>query len=129
VTINRGSIPWGLIHPKNSRDSHAIHPNRSLSTLEGSEARAPPPGQCRWRPEGRRYPEKSLKERLRFIPDAVNTVDVVTSTPTSSTAMDTTTAGIRPNLIYSALVNVLEMISFGLVILVKSVLSFIRFIN
>ena len=43
--------------------------------------------------------------------------------------MDTTTAGIRPNLIYSALVNVLEMISFGLVILVKSVLSFVRFIN
>ena len=97
--------------------------------LEGSEARAPRPGQCRWRPEGRRYPEKSLKERLRFIPDAVNTVDVVTSTPTSSTAMDTTTAGIRLNLIYSTLVNVLEMISFGLVILVKSVLSFIRFIN
>ena len=113
----------GFDHPKNSRDSHAIHPNRSLSTLEGSEARAPRPGQCRWRPEGRRYPEKSLKECLRFIPD------VVTSTPTSNTAMDTTTAGIRLNLIYSALVNVLEMISFGLVILVKSVLSFVRFIN
>ena len=58
----------GFDSSKNSRDSHAIHPNRSLSTLEGSEARAPRPGQCRWRPEGRRYPEKSLKERLRFIP-------------------------------------------------------------
>ena len=58
-------------------------------------------------------------------PDAVNTVDVVTSTPTSSDAMDTTTAGIRPNLIHSALVNVLGMIYFGLVILVKSVLSFL----
>jgi len=49
-------------------------------------------------------------ERLRYIPDAVNTVDVVTSTPTSSDAMDATTAGIRPNLIYSASVIVLEMI-------------------
>ena len=97
--------------------------------MEGSETRAPPPGQCRWRPEGRRYTARTLKERLRFIPDAVNTVDVVTSTPTSSTAMDTTTAGIRLNLIYSALVNVLEMISFGLVILVKLVLSFVKFIN
>ena len=116
----------GFDSSQNSRDSHAIHPNRSLSTLEGSEARAPRPGQCRWRPEGRRYPERSLKERLRYIPDSAL---VVTSTPTSSTAMDTTTAGIRSNLIYSALVNVLKMISFGLVILVKSVLSFVRFIN
>jgi len=64
---------------------------------------------------------------LRYIPDAVNTVDVVTSTPTSRDAMDTTTACIRPNLIYSASVNVLEMIFFGLVILIKSVLSFVRF--
>ena len=95
--------------------------------MEGSEARAPPPGQCRWRLEGRRYTARTLKEWLRYIPDAVNTVDVVTSTPTSRDAMDTTTAGIRPNLIYSASVNVLEMIFFGLVILVKSVLSFVRF--
>ena len=51
-----------------------------------------------------------LKERLRYIPDAVNTVYVVTPTPTSSSAMDTTTAGIEPNLIYFALVNVLGMI-------------------
>ena len=101
----------GFDSSENSRDSHAIHPNRSLSTLEGSEARAPRPGQCRWRPEGHRYHEKSLKERLRFIPDAVNTVDVVTSTPTSRVARDTTTASIRPNLIYSASVNVLRLSS------------------
>ena len=74
--------------------------------------RAPPLGQCQWRPEGRRYTARTLKERLRYIPDAVNTVDVVTPTPTSSSAMDTTTAGIEPNLIYSALVNVLEMIFY-----------------
>ena len=43
--------------------------------------------------------------------------------------MDTTTAGIEPNLIYSASVNVLGMIYFGLVILLsKSVLSSVSFI-
>ena len=57
-----------------------------------------------WRPEGRRYPEKSLKERLRFIPDAVNTVDVVTTASTPTSAMDTTTAGIDRTF-DSALVN------------------------
>ena len=117
----RGSTP-GLV------TYHFSTTHRSIRALEGSEARAPPPGQCRWRPEGRRYTARTLKERLRYILDAVNTVDVVTSTPTFSDAMDTTTAGIRPNLIYSASVNVLEMIFFGLVILVKSVLSFVRFI-
>ena len=93
--------------------------HRSIRALEGSEARAPPPGQCRWRPEGRRYTARTLKEHLRYIPDVVNTVDVVTPTPTSSSTMDTTTAGIEPNLIHSALVSVLGMIYFGLVILVN----------
>ena len=68
-----------------------------------------------------------LKERLCFIPDAVNTIDVVTTASTPTSAMDTTTAGIEPNLIYSTSVNVLEMIFFGLMILVKSVLSPVRF--
>ena len=86
--------------------------HRSIRALEVSETRAPPPGQCRWRPEGRRYTARTLKERLRFIPDAVNTIDVVTTTSTPTSAMDTTTAGIEPNLIYSALVNVLEMIFY-----------------
>ena len=113
----------------NPRVSNLIYSTTTdpSEALEGSEARVPPPGQCRWRPEGRRYTARTLKERLRYIPDAVNTVYVVMSTPTSRDVMDTTTAGIRPNLIYSASVNVLEMIFFGLVILVKSVLSFVRF--
>ena len=85
--------------------------------------RVPRPGQCWWRPEGRRYTARTLKERLRYIPDAVNTIDVVTPTPTSSSAMDTTTAGIEPNLIDSALVNVLGVIYFGLVILVSLVFA------
>uniref|UniRef100_A0A0E0K0W1 Uncharacterized protein n=1 Tax=Oryza punctata TaxID=4537 RepID=A0A0E0K0W1_ORYPU len=38
--------------------------------LSRSEARAPRPGQCRWRPEGHRYPKKTLKERLRYVPDS-----------------------------------------------------------
>ena len=80
----------GFDSSKNSRDSHAIHPNRSLSTLEGSEARAPRPRQCRWRPEGRRYPERSLKERLRYIPDSALVVDHITTAPTT---MDATAAG------------------------------------
>ena len=84
--------------------------HRLIRALEGSEARAPPPGQCRWRPEGRRYTARTLKERLRYIPDAVNTVDVVTTASTPTSAMDTTTASIEPNLIYSASVNVLGMI-------------------
>ena len=83
--------------------------------------RVPRPGQCRWRPEGRRYPERTLKERLRYVPDTVHAVDDVTPTPTSSGAMNTTTAGIEPNLIDSALVNVLGVIYFGLVILVSQV--------
>ena len=82
--------------------------------------RVPRPGQCWWRPEGRRYPERTLKERLRYVPD---TVHDVTPTPTSSGAMNTTTAGIEPNLIDSALVNVLGVIYFGLVILVSQVHS------
>ncbi|KAF8749605.1 hypothetical protein HU200_012623 [Digitaria exilis] len=51
-------------------------------------------GQCRWHPEGRRYPAKSLKERLRYIPDAVHAIDFVSSAPTSVNDMDTTSAGI-----------------------------------
>ena len=84
----------GFDSSQNSRDSHAIHPNRSLSTLEGSEARAPRPGQCRWRPEGRRYPERSLKERLRYVPDSALVVNDITPAPAT---MDATAAGTRPN--------------------------------
>ena len=85
----------GFDSSQNSRDSHAIHPNRSLSTLEGSEARAPRPGQCRWRPEGRRYPERSLKERLRYVPDSALVINDITPAPTT---MDATAAGTGPNL-------------------------------
>ncbi|KAF8731970.1 hypothetical protein HU200_015920 [Digitaria exilis] len=42
----------------------------------------------------RRYPAKSLKERLRYIPDAVHAIDFVSSAPTSIDDMDTTSAGI-----------------------------------
>ena len=55
---------------------------------------------------------RTLKERLRFIPDAVNIIDVVTTASTPTSIMDTTTAGIEPNLIYFALVNVLGMIFY-----------------
>ncbi|XP_039815355.1 uncharacterized protein LOC120678290 [Panicum virgatum] len=47
-----------------------------------------------------------LKECLRYIPNAVNTVDVVTSTPTSSDAMDTTTAVTNVNVVASYLNNI-----------------------
>ena len=52
----------------------------------------------------------TLKEHLRYIPNAVNTVNVVTTASTPTSTMDTTTAGIEPNLIYSTSVNVLGMI-------------------
>uniref|UniRef100_A0A0D9X2A5 Uncharacterized protein n=1 Tax=Leersia perrieri TaxID=77586 RepID=A0A0D9X2A5_9ORYZ len=42
------------------------------------EVRAPRPGQCRWRPEGRRYPERTLKDRLRYTnPDIALAVEFV----------------------------------------------------
>ena len=83
--------------------------------------RAPPLGQCRWRPEGRCYPKRTLKECLRYIPNAVHAIDDVTTTSTPTSAMDATTAGIGPNLIHSALVDVLDVIYFGLVFLVSQV--------
>ena len=67
---------------------------RRVSGSEGSEARAPRLGQCRWRPEGRRYPERSLKERLRYVPDSALVVNDITPAPTT---MDTTAAGTGPN--------------------------------
>ncbi|KAF8720706.1 hypothetical protein HU200_023608 [Digitaria exilis] len=38
--------------------------------------------------------QKTLKERLRYIPDVVHAIDFITSAPTSVDDMDTTTAGI-----------------------------------
>uniref|UniRef100_A0A0D9WV17 Rx N-terminal domain-containing protein n=1 Tax=Leersia perrieri TaxID=77586 RepID=A0A0D9WV17_9ORYZ len=65
-----------------------IHTEQA-SALEGLEARHPQLGQCRWRPEGRRHLEKSLKERLRYTnPDVALAVEFVAP----STAMDATTA-------------------------------------
>ena len=64
-----------------------------------------------------------LKECLRYIPDTVHAIDDVTTASTPTSAMDATTAGIGPNLIHYALVNVLGVIYFGLVILVKSFCS------
>ena len=117
VLINkRGSTP-GLV------TYHFSTTHRSIRALEGSEARAPPPGQCRWRPEGRRYPERMLKERLCYIPDVVHSIDDVTTASTPTSAMDATTAGIWTEHFDSALVNVLGMIYFGLEILVSQVCS------
>ena len=59
-----------------------------------------------------------LKERLCYIPDVVHSIDDVTTASTPTSAMDATTAGIDRTF-DSALVNVLGMIYFGLVILVK----------
>ena len=81
--------------------------------------RAPALGQCRWRPDGRRYPERTLKEHLRYIPNAVHAIDDVTTASTPTSTMDATTAGIWTEHFDSALVNVLGMIYFGLVILVN----------
>ncbi|KAF8733560.1 hypothetical protein HU200_014865 [Digitaria exilis] len=63
--------------------------------LEGLEARAPPAGQSRWRPEGRRHPPKSLKERLRYKPDVALNTESYTASPAFTVAMDNTTAGIK----------------------------------
>nr|CAB3465924.1 unnamed protein product [Digitaria exilis] len=60
-----------------------------MGALEGSEARVPHHGQCRWRPA-----VKTLKERLRYIPDSFHAIDFVSSAPTSVDDMDTTRAGI-----------------------------------
>ena len=55
--------------------------------LEGLEARRPRLGQCRWRPEGYRYPKKTLKERLCYVPEEALAITFVLA------AMDTTAAG------------------------------------
>jgi hypothetical protein len=68
--------------------------------LEGLEARAPRPGQCRWRPEGHRYPQKTLKERLCYKPDVALAIDSVTAESANTNAMENTAAGIRPNLLF-----------------------------
>jgi hypothetical protein len=58
------------------------------------EARAPRPGQCRWRPQGHRHPLKTFKERLRYRPDVALAVDSVTTESASTNAMENTAAGI-----------------------------------
>jgi hypothetical protein len=68
--------------------------------LEGLEARAPRPRQCRWRPEGHRYPQKTLKERLRYKPDVALAVDSVTAELASTNVMGNTAADIKPNLLF-----------------------------
>jgi hypothetical protein len=68
--------------------------------MEGLEARVARRGQCRWCPEGHRYPQKTLKERLRYKPDVAPAVDSVTAESANTNAMENTTAGIRPNLLF-----------------------------
>ncbi|TVU18762.1 hypothetical protein EJB05_34875, partial [Eragrostis curvula] len=68
-----------------------FHPTDQLSALEGLEPRVrlrPAVGQTRYRPEGNRL--KTLKERLRYIPERHRAL-AVTSTPA---AMDATAAGV-----------------------------------
>ncbi|CAN6275248.1 unnamed protein product [Urochloa humidicola] len=75
--------------------------------LEDSEARAPRPGQCRWRPEGRRHREKTLKERLCYVPDSALAIDFVTAAPSSNTdEMENTTAVTNVNAVASYLNNI-----------------------
>ena len=88
VYINRGQPPGCALRL-------SFPPNRSLRALEDSEARAPRPGQCRWRPEGLRY-AKTLKEKLRYVPDYANAIDYITFSP--PTPMDNASAGKHPNL-------------------------------
>jgi hypothetical protein len=73
---------------------------RSLRALEGSEARARPQGQCRWRPEGLLYPKKTLKEHISYTdPDVTLAIDLaiefVAPTRSSTDKMDAASAGIR----------------------------------
>ncbi|GJN34157.1 hypothetical protein PR202_gb22800 [Eleusine coracana subsp. coracana] len=49
------------------------------------------PRQTRYCPKGFRYPKKTLKEHLRYVPDSALVIDFVTSAPTpmeSSTSAD-----------------------------------------
>jgi hypothetical protein len=47
-----------------------------------------------------RYPQKTLKERLRYKPVVAFSVDSVTAESANTNAMDNTAAGIKPNLLF-----------------------------
>jgi hypothetical protein len=86
--------------PQNNISYPTLKFHRSLRALEGLEARAPRPGQCRWRPEGRRYPRKTLKERLRYKPDVALAVDPDTAESANTNAMENAAAGIHSRTYY-----------------------------
>ncbi|CAN6381670.1 unnamed protein product [Urochloa humidicola] len=68
---------------------------------------APRPGQYRWRPEGRRHREKTLKERLRYIPDSALAIDFITAAPSFYTdEMENSAAVTNVNAVASYLNNI-----------------------
>ncbi|GJN04445.1 hypothetical protein PR202_ga21995 [Eleusine coracana subsp. coracana] len=90
------------------RPTIRFHPKLIVRALEATEARHPHPRQCRYCPEGHRYPLRTLKEKLRYVPDNALIMKPLTS---ATTPMDSNPNAVSNDNVGASYLNNIELLN------------------